>query len=115
MRKPQRAFTEALELARYDRLDLEFKALAQSNPERQAWLNLDRFSTQWVTALPSPEMGWVLGNDVFSEVVATYLSLPSPACRPLVGQTVGRYRDTLDPRGEVGDAGASGLWLANSP
>ena len=44
-------------------------------------------------------MAWVLGNDVFPEVVATYLALPSPACAPLVGRTVGRYRDTLDPLG----------------
>ena len=99
LRKPQHAFTQALELAYYDQLDLEYKALPRSSPERHTWLNLDRFSTQWVTALPSAPLGWVLGNDVFSEVVATYLTLPSPACRPLVGQTIGRYRDTLDALG----------------
>ena len=100
LQKPQHAFTEALELARYDQLDLEFKALALSNPERQAWLNTDRFSTQWVTAVPSQTMGWVLGNDIFAKVVATYLALPSPACSPLVGQRIGRYRDALDQFGD---------------
>ena len=44
-------------------------------------------------------MGWVLGSDAFPEVVATYLALPSPACTPLVGQRIGRYRDVLDPFG----------------
>jgi len=97
--KPQHAFTEAMELAVYDQLDLEYKGLPPSSPERQAWLNLDRFSTQWVTALPSPTLGWVLGNDVFPEIVAAYLALPSPACAPLVGQRVGRYSDVLDPLG----------------
>ena len=90
---------EASELAFYDQLDLEFKALQPSSPERQAWLNMDRFSIQWVTVVPSPKLGWVLGNDVFPEVVATYLALPSPACAPLVGQRIGRYRDVLDPFG----------------
>ena len=42
------------------------------------WLNVDRFSTQWVTALPSPQLGWVLGNDVFPEIAASYLGLVSP-------------------------------------
>ena len=48
---------------------------------------------------PFPSTGWVLGNDVFPEVVATYLALPSPACTPLVGQRIGRYQDVLDPLG----------------
>jgi len=98
-RKPQHAFTESLELAWYDQLDIQYKALSRTDAARQAWLNLDRFSTQWVRAIPSPTLGWVLGNDVFSEVVATYLALPSPACAPLVGQRIGRHRDVLDPLG----------------
>jgi len=80
-------------------LDLAFKALPSTDPQRQAWLNLDRFSTQWVTALPCPSMGWVLGNDVFPEVAATYLALPSPACASLVGRRIGRYQAVLDPLG----------------
>ena len=99
LRQPQRAFTEKLELALYDQLDVEYKSLQPSSPERQAWLSMDRFSTQWVTALPSSKLGWVLGNDVFPEIVATYLALPSPACAPLVGQRIGRYRDVLDRYG----------------
>ena len=80
-------------------MDLELKALPRTSLARQAWLNLDRFSTQWVTALPFSNMGWVPGNDVFPEVVATYLALPSPACAPVVGQRIGRYREVLDPFG----------------
>ena len=99
LRQPQRAFTEALELAFYDQLDLEFKALPSSDLERQAWLNMDRFSTQWVSVIPSPKLGWVLGNDAFPEIVATYMALPSPACAPLVGEKIGRYSDLLDPFG----------------
>ena len=36
MRRPQHAFTEAIELAGYDQLDLEFKALSLNSPERLA-------------------------------------------------------------------------------
>ena len=52
-----------------------------------------------MTAIPSPSLGFVLGNDAFAEVFATYMALPSPACAPLVGQRVGCYRDVLDPHG----------------
>jgi len=97
--KPQNAFTAAVELAWYEALDAGFKSLPSEDPARTAWLNVDRFSTQWVTALPSPTLGLVLGNDAFSEVFATYLALPSPACAPLVGQRIGRYRDVLDTHG----------------
>ena len=62
--KPQNAFTEALELARYKQLDLEFKALLRVSLERRVWLKLDWISTQWVAALQSPVLGSVLGNDV---------------------------------------------------
>ena len=97
--KPQKTLTYELELAHFDGLDSVFKRLPPGDVGRVAWLSLDRFSTQWVTALPSPTLGWVLGNDVFSEVAATYLALPSPACAPLVGQRIGRYQDQLDPLG----------------
>ena len=96
---PQRAFTAELELAWFDYLDLAFKALPPDDTARAAWLDLDRFSTQWVTATPSSALGWVLGNDIFPEVAATYLALPSPACAPLAGLRIGRYGDTLDPSG----------------
>ena len=65
LRRPQSAFTAELDLAWFDSLDIAFKSLPQGDQGRTAWLNLDRFSTQWVTALPSPSLGWVLGNGVF--------------------------------------------------
>jgi hypothetical protein len=99
LRKPQSAFTSALELAWFDALDAGFKLLPRGDVARVAWLNADRFSTQFVNAIPSSALGFVLGNDAFAEVFATYLALPSPACAPLVGQRVGRYRDVLDPHG----------------
>ena len=64
---------------------------------RAVWLNTDQFSTQWVSAIPSPTLGLVLGNDTFGKVFAAYMALPSPACAPLVGQRVGRHRDASDP------------------
>ena len=97
--KPQRAFTAQLELAWFDALDIAFKSLPNHDLGRAAWLNCDRFSTQWVTAIPSPSLGFVLGNDAFCEVFATYLALPSPACAPLVGQRIGSYAEGLDPHG----------------
>ena len=99
VRKPQNVFTSELELAWYDALDIAFKALPTHDLARAAWLNSDRFSTQWVSAIPSPSLGFVLGNDVFCEVFATYLALPSPACAPLVGQRIGGYREGLDRHG----------------
>ena len=99
LHKPQHAFTSALELAWYDSLDAAFKLLPDGDAARVAWLNVDRFSTQWVGAVPSASLGYILGNDVFAEVFAAYLALPSPACAPLVGQRIGGYRDVLDPHG----------------
>ena len=99
LKHPQRAFTEQIELACYDRLDIAFKNLPVGDAARTVWLNLDRFSTQWVTALPSSHLGLMLGNDVFSEIFATYLALPSPTCAPMVGQPIGRFRETLDAYG----------------
>ena len=99
VRKPQHVFTSELELAWYDALDIAFKALPTHDLARAAWLNSDRFSTQWVSAIPSPSLGFVLGNDVFCEVFATYLAFPSPACAPLVGQRIGGYREGLDRHG----------------
>ena len=85
-------------MAWFDELDAAFRSLP-GGMVRAAWLNVDWFRTQWVSAVPSSSLGLVLGNDVFVEVFATYLALPSPACAPLVGQRVGRYRDTLDQHG----------------
>ena len=99
LRQPQRAFTAEVELAQYDALDEVFKALPPHNMRRATWLNLDRFSTQWVSAMPSPKLGLVLGNAAFAEVFASYLALASPASAPLVGQRIAGNRDALDVHG----------------
>ena len=64
-RKPQKAFTSTLEMAWFDEVDAAFKSLP-GGMARAAWLNVDRFSTQWVSAVPSSSLGLVLGNGVFA-------------------------------------------------
>ena len=41
LRKPQHAFTHALELAYFDSLDAAYKLLPASDIARAAWLNVD--------------------------------------------------------------------------
>ena len=53
-----------------------------------SWLNSDKFSTVWLTALPNKTDR--LTNAEFAEVAARYYGAPSPACAPFVGQRAGR-------------------------
>ena len=48
---------------------------------------LDKVSSAWVSALPGPSS--YIPSPAFSETVCSYLCVPSPACRELVGQQIG--------------------------
>jgi hypothetical protein len=95
--KLQKALTEQRERARFLQLDATIRRLPGEDVGRLTWLSLDKFSTVWVTAWPTRDA--YLSNPEFGEIVAAYFGLPSPACRPLVGQIIGRSRQTLDPHG----------------
>ena len=64
---------------------------------RVAWINLDRFSTAWVTCCPTEDL--MVTDTEFVEITARYLGLPSPACVPLHGQRIGNTRQNVDEYG----------------
>ena len=97
MAKLQKALTEQRERTRVLQLDATIRGLPAEDVGRLTWLSLDKFSTVWVTAWPARDA--YLSNPEFGEVGAAYFALPSPACRSLVGQVIGRSRQTLDPHG----------------
>ena len=93
----QKALTRQLETTLFQRLDVDIRALAPDDMRRCSWLNVDKFSTTWVSAWPDADA--FLANAEFSEVTTFYFGLPSPACRPMVGQRVGTSRMVLDAYG----------------
>ena len=74
-----------------------YKSCSGKKFERAAWQNLDRFSTTWVSAWPSPDCR--VTSSEFSEIACRYFGVPSPACAPLVGQRIGNTRLTVDAYG----------------
>ena len=82
---------------RFQALDVDIRALPAEDVRRTTWLSLDKFSTVWVSCWPSRDA--YLSNPEFGEVACAYFALPSPACRPLVGQRIGRSNLTLDRHG----------------
>ena len=93
----QRELTSYREIARYRRLDVSIRALPADDVRRTAWVNMDRFSTTWVSTLPTSDCR--VTNAEFVEIAARYFGLPSPACAALVGKPIGSTRATLDPHG----------------
>ena len=73
------------------------RGLAPGSITRAAWLNVDKFSTAWVTCWPASEV--YLTDGEFSETAARYLGLPSPACASVVGERIGNTRLTVDAYG----------------
>ena len=67
--KVQRSLTAQREQVRFQALDVEIRALPAEDMRRAAWVNVDRFSTVWVTALPVYEA--CVSNAEFLEI-ATY-------------------------------------------
>ena len=74
------------------RAQLLSKALALYLPRKArpawAWKQRDKISSSWLLALPGADSS--LSNAEFGEAAATNLCLPSPACKSMVGMTVGR-------------------------
>ena len=48
---------------------------------------LDKVSSAWVAALPGPSSH--IPSPAFAETMCSYLCVPSPACRELLGQQIG--------------------------
>ena len=92
--KMQRLLTEEREKVRFQNLDVAFRSLPVDDMRRNAWMNLDRFSTVWVSAWPTKES--YLSNPEFAEVASVYFGMPSPCCRQSVGEPIGNTRSTLD-------------------
>ena len=95
--KLQKAITRQRERVRFQHLDVDLRALPADDVRRCAWVNLDRFSTTWVSAWPDRDA--CLSNAEFGEVVTLYFGLPSPACEALRGQRIGNTRNVLDAHG----------------
>jgi hypothetical protein len=93
----QREITQQREALRFHALDAQIRALPVTDRRRQAWLNLDSFSTVWVGCWPSEEA--YLTNAEFGEVAARYMGLPSPACNMKAGETIAGTRQALDRYG----------------
>ena len=49
---------------------------------------LDKVSSAWLSALPGPSTH--IPSPAFSEAFCAYICVPSPACRDLIGQPIGR-------------------------
>jgi len=93
----QRSITEQREAVRFQALDVDIRALPPGDMRRAAWLNVDRFSTCWVSAWPSPTAS--LSNDEFLEASTNYFGLASPSCSDVVGERIGATRNCVDPHG----------------
>eukprot|EP00973_Karenia_brevis_P013324 1809646-Karenia_brevis.AAC.1 len=93
----QAGLTRARERHMSQALDIRMRALHADDGRRLAWLNVDRYSAAWVSALPAADL-WVT-NAEFLEIASRYFGLPSPACRALVGQRIGNTGQTLDRHG----------------
>jgi hypothetical protein len=85
------------ENARFQQLDVALRALPAGDMRRATWMNLDKFSTTWVSVWPSADCR--VSNAEFVEITARYFGMPSPACTAKVGQPIGATRDTLDAHG----------------
>ena len=95
--KMQKSITKQREQAKFKQLDVDFRALPADDMRKRAWVNVDKFSTTWVTAWPDP-IGH-LTNAELMEISTFYFGLPSPACHSFVGQQIGSSRDVVDRYG----------------
>ena len=95
--KMQHAITVQRERIRFQALDVELRNLPPGDMRRASWVNVDRFSTAWVSAWPTRDLQ--LTNPEFLEVSSFYFGLPSPACAAQVGERIGNSRSVLDSAG----------------
>ena len=93
----QKVLTRWRERAKFQAIDVAIRDLAPTDMRRAAWVNLDRFSTVWVSAWPNMEFQF--SNPEFREVATFYFGLPSPACAARVGERIGNSREVLDAYG----------------
>ncbi len=82
----ERGGKEQCEAERLRVLDLAVRLLPVGDMRRVAWLNLDPFSTVWVSSWPTTDC--YLSNNELVEIAARYFGLPSPACAALVGEKI---------------------------
>ena len=95
----QRTITAQCEQVSRDRLHHDMVQLPRMDTRRQAWMAVDRLSSQWVTAWPTATQQ--LTPPEFREVFTTYLGRDSPAVRHLAGRIIpcSRGDRTSDPGG----------------
>ena len=84
--KLQKELTKQREAVKFQQLDVDIRALPSDDMRRHAWVNLDRFSTTWVSTWPDKDA--YLSNAEFSEVVSFYFGAASPACTSMVCERV---------------------------
>jgi hypothetical protein len=70
----QKALTRQRERVKFQQLDVELRTLAVDDMRRSAWVNVDAFSTTWVSAWPHKDA--YLSNEEFAEVATFYFGLP---------------------------------------
>ena len=95
--KLQHDITLQREARRFQALDVACRSLPAADMRRQAWQNLDSFSTVWVSCWPRRDAH--LADDEFREVCTRCVGLPSPACAPHAGDRIAGGRHTLDRNG----------------
>ena len=98
--------TIELESFRAKQLDARIRRLRADDMRLTSWLNSDKFSTVWLTALPNKTDR--LTNAEFAEVAARYYGAKSPACAPFVGlrlrgQTIDAYGLNISSASLPGD------------
>ena len=82
----QRAITAQVEQVRRDRLHADLAALPVADPRRAAWVSADRYSSQFLTALPTARDG--CEPLCFQEIFTTYLGVPSRLVAAYVGRGI---------------------------
>ena len=95
--KIQRQITKQREQVRFQQLDVDARALPAGDMRREAWVNVDKFSTTWVTAWPTQDLQ--LSNPEFLEVSTFYFGLASPACASAVEERIAGGRTSVDRYG----------------
>ena len=75
-------------------MDIELRSLPADDMRRAAWMNVDRFSTAWVSTWPNRDAH--LSNEEFAETATFYLGMPSPACSNVVGERIAATRNVVD-------------------
>ena len=95
--KGQRRLTREREDARFLRLQQEINELPKTDRRRQAFMNVDRLSTQWVASIPFPGEG--IANADYYQIAADHLGVPCVNLARYVGLQI--KGDKLDAYGDL--------------